>query len=273
MRGRRLILPAGVTARYQASLRRHVLAMTAETERELHELFSHPDVEAHFARVHAHAMDISPSSQSRIVTNQLKEKFRQLFTAVAPDAAQTMAGQADDASKSAVHMSLKALSGGLSLKTDFLTGTMNEFFKASVARNVALIKSIPDQYFQRIQDAVLSSITDGKGLADLGPAIQEIGGVAERRARDIALDQSHKIYQGLNAGRMQAVGVRSFEWVHSGGGQHPRQLHVDASGKIYSFANLPAIGDDGERVIPGQAIYCRCTMIPVVRFDRGERAG
>jgi SPP1 gp7 family putative phage head morphogenesis protein len=274
MRGRRLALPAGVTARYQARLHGHTRTMTQETERAVRELFSHPDVEEHFAKVAAmHAMDISPASQARIVTNQLRQKFQQMFSAVAPETAQQVADQANGASQTAVRSSLKELSGGLMLKTDFLTGTMHEFFKAAVARNVALIRSIPQEYFSDIQDAVLRSITDGRGLADLGPDIERIGGVAERRARDIALDQSHKIYQGLNAGRMQAVGVRSFEWVHSGGGQHPRPLHLDANGKIFSFANLPPIGDSGERVHPGQAIYCRCTMIPVVRFGRGERVG
>lgn len=248
--------------------------MHHETTREILTLFHHPDVEAHFTTTGLHAaMDISPASQARILTNKLKERFEQLFNQEGKPAADDMAEQANSASGAATQSSLRDIAQGLTLNTSTLfTGAMKEFATGAVARNVALIKSIPVEYFQRIQDAVLSSITDGKGLADLVPALQDIGGITERRAKNIAIDQTHKMYQGLNTGRMKAVGVKSFEWVHSGGGQHPRPMHIAMSGKIYSFNNLPIIEEDGERGIPGQAINCRCTMIPVVKFDAKEEA-
>lgn len=271
LRGKRLALPAGVAMRYAAKLERLVRQMHAETSRELIALYHHPDVETYLSENHVlAAMDISPSSQARILTNKLKEKFEQLFNIDGKPAAADMAGEANQASASSTGESLRAMGAKLSLDTSIITGPMREFTTAAIARNVALIKSVPQEYFQRIQDAVFQSLTDGKGLEDLVPALQDIGGLTERRAKNIAIDQTHKMYQGLNAGRMKSVGVKSFEWVHSGGGQHPRQMHIDMSGKIYSFNNLPVIEEDGERGIPGQAINCRCTMIPVVRFE-GEK--
>lgn len=272
MRGRRLALPAGVAMRYAAHLDVLVRQMTSETRDELLKLFNHPDVKEHFAKHGTvYAMDaVSPSSQARIVANALKRKFEQLFGREAKPVAETMTGQANKASASAIATSLKELSGGLTLSTDVVTGPMAEFMTGTIARNVALIKSIPAQYFQDIQDATMRSITDGKGLADLVPALQQYEGITERRAKNIAIDQTHKAYNGLNKGRMQAVGVHQFEWVHSGGGMHPRQRHIDMSGHVYSFANPPVIEDDGERGMPGQAINCRCTMVPVIRFEKGE---
>lgn len=274
LRGKRLALPAGVAARYASKLQALVIRMHHETTRELLVLYRHPDVEAHFATTGLHAaMDISPASQARILTNKLKERFEQLFNQDGKPAADDMAAQANSASGAATQASLRDIAQGLTLNTaSVFTGAMREFATGAIARNVALIKSIPTEYFQRIQDAVLSSITDGKGLADLVPALQDIGGITERRAKNIAIDQTHKMYQGLNTGRMKAVGVKSFEWVHSGGGQHPRPMHIAMSGRIYSFNNLPIIEEDGERGIPGQAVNCRCTMIPVVKFDAKEDA-
>ena len=271
LKGKRLALPAGVAMRYATKLERLVRQMHGEVSRELIALYHHPDVETYLTENHVlAAMDISPSSQARILTNKLKEKFEQLFNAEGKPAAADMAGEANQASASSTGESLRAMGAKLSLDTSVISGAMREFTTAAIARNVALIKSIPQEYFQRIQDAVFQSLTDGKGLEDLVPALQDIGGITERRAKNIAIDQTHKMYQGLNAGRMKNVGVKSFEWVHSGGGQHPRQMHIDMSGKIYDFAHLPVIEEDGERGIPGQAINCRCTMIPVVRFE-GEK--
>ena len=70
---------------------------------------------------------------------------------------------------------------------------------------------------------------------------------------------------------MEKLGLKKFEWLHSGGGHHPRPDHVAMSGNIYSFTSLPIIDSKtGERGIPGQAINCKCVMRPVIEFEQGE---
>lgn len=269
VRGGRLALPAGVASRYSAQLRKLSREMTADVRQQIETLFKHDDVAAYFAKFHA-AADISPASQARILTNQLRAKWEQIFGSKSKPLAETMVGQANMASASAVHMSLKELSSGLTLDARAMTPQMVEVFKGTIAQNVALIRSIPEEYFTKVQGEVLRSITDGKGLEDLTPFFREQAGVTERRAQNIALDQTHKAYNGLNRGRLTAAGIKSFEWVHSGGGLHPRQRHIDMSGKVYRFDALPVIEDDGERGIPGQAVNCKCTMVPVVQFEGAE---
>lgn len=272
MRGKRLALPAGVADRYARKLERLADLMTKTTRKEIEALYAHPDVAKHFEKIAPVkvAMDISPSSQARILTNALKDRFEQLFGRAAKPLAEQMVSQADDASARATYQSLKELSGGLSLKTDILTGSMAEFMTATVAENVSLIKSIPSEYMTKVQGAVLRSMTNGKGMADLVPFFEQQEGITARRAKNIAQDQTHKAYNGLNKGRMEKVGVKAFEWVHSGGGQHPRQHHIDLSGKTFRFDALPVIELDGTRGIPGQAINCRCTMVPVMIFEGGN---
>lgn len=271
IRGKRLPLPAGVAARYAMQLRRLADEMTATTQREITALLNHPDVQAHFMGA---AMDISPASQARILTNKLKERFEQLFATNAKPLAENMVDDANRQSGIEVTNSLRELGEGLTINArSVITGPMEEFMKATIANNVSLIKSIPSEFFRDVQQAVLSSIADGRGLEDLGKFFEDKQGVESRRAKNIAIDQTHKAYNGLNKGRMEAAGVGSFEWVHSGGGLHPREHHLNRwpdglNGGVFSFAKLPVIDEGtGERGIPGQAINCRCTMVPVIKMD------
>jgi uncharacterized protein with gpF-like domain len=277
MRGTDLALPVGVAARYNRALQSLTLEMTHTAQREITALFRHPDVVDYFTKLGAAAMDISPASQARILTNQLKDRFDQLFNQHAKPDATKMMDEAAAASEAAVSISLRALSAGLTLKTDVVTGTMREFMTATIANNVSLIKSIPSEFFRDVQQAVLSSIADGKGLDDLTTFFEDQHGVQSRRAKNIALDQTHKAYNGLNKGRMQAVGIQAFEWIHSGGGLHPRIHHLDPpeagglNGGVFSFDKLPIIDlNTGERGIPGQAINCKCTMRPVIKFEGAQ---
>lgn len=269
MRGTTLVFPAPVLARYSDKLVDASNQMTEETRKAVLKLFEHPDVVEHFVK-RGVAMDISPAAQARILTNKLKRQFEQLFNGRASVWATTMADQTDANSQTSVQRSLKELSGGLTLPTDALiTGQLNEFLTGVVAENVSLIKSIPSEYFMKVQGAVLRSITHGRGLADLEPFFADQEGITRRRAHNIALDQTHKTYNGLNAKRQQAVGLKNFEWIHSGGSQYPRPMHVALDGRICSFANPPVIDEDGTRGLPGQLINCHCTQRPVISFAEG----
>lgn len=270
LRGMRLNYNAAVSARYRARLTSLVKQMTSQTRRDLEKLYKSEAAKAHFGR-DSYAEDENISSAARILTNRIQSKFQQLFSRKAVELAMSMVSDSDKASASAVTGSLKKLSGGLTLKTGFVTGPMETIMRAHVAENVALIKSIPQKFFTDVQGAVMRSITSGNGLADLVPAIEKYEGMSVRRAQFIAEDQTRKVYSNLNFERMAKVGVKKFEWIHSGGGAHPRELHEDMDGQVFSMSDLPVIDDKtGERGIPGQLPNCRCTMCPVIDFEESE---
>jgi len=267
LRGSVLPAPTGIEARYNAELQRLVREMTRATRREIVALFESPTAIASHVTT-----DASISSQSRILMNALTSRFSELFGKASKAMAERMVEQTGKHSAAALGRSLKELSGGLTLKTDTLrSGPIGEIAKAAVAENVSLIKSIPEQYLQKVQGAVMRSITTGNGLQDLVPFLEEQDGMTVRRAKNIALDQTRKAYQSINAGRMKAAGIKKFEWVHSGGGQKPRPDHVAMNGNVYSYDDLPVIDQrTGERGIPGQAPNCRCTARPVLDFGDGD---
>jgi SPP1 gp7 family putative phage head morphogenesis protein len=253
LRGTKLNFPSGVQVKYQQRLSALTAQMTAQTTRDLQRLF------------HARGPN---AAAARIVTNALTDKFVDLFARHAKPAAQAMLDNALRASTTQLHGSLKELSGGLSLKTSAINPELRNVISASVTDNVNLIKSIPTEYLNDVKGAVMRSITHNGGLSELIPALKQYEMITHRRANMIAMDQTRKVYNNINASRMQTLGVKKFEWVHSGGSQKPRPLHQSMNGKIYSFDKLPVIDEDTQETgIPGQAINCRCTMIPVIEFE------
>lgn len=264
-RGTTLNYNAGVQDKYVKQLQALVKQMAAQVTREYAKLARS------FGDEPGTAMDADPASQARIISNKLTVKFEALFGRKAKALAERMVKASEATSKSTLHMSLKELSGGLSLKTDLLTSGLKTILTATVAENVSLIKSIPTQYMRDVAGTVFRAIQTGEGLADIVPKLAEYEGVTLRRARNIALDQTRKTYNSINRERMTAVGIKKFEWIHSGGGQHPREDHIEMDGNVYSFDDLPIIDKrTGEHGIPGQAINCKCTMRPVVDFGEGE---
>lgn len=265
IRGKGLMPNAAVEQRYYDRMRKLILRMSEMTQRHLLKEFRADHAEEFFA------MDADMASQARILLNALQRVFDQMFGDVAKPLSEQFVDDTDKASGAALRSSLKQLSGGLTLKMDLITGELGTVITASINENVALIKSIPQQYMTQVKGAVMRSITTGQGLADLVPFLKKQEGVTLRRARLIAEDQTRKAYSSMNNLRMQDAGIEDFEWRHSGGSQHPRRLHVDMSGNIYSLKNPPVIDEKtGQRGLPGYLINCKCFMVPVVKFNEGS---
>ncbi len=273
LRGIKLSYNASLQSRYESSLRRLVNDMTKEVKKEIVRLFNSDSSKDFFKnQKKISAIDESIGSQARILMNALTDKFSQLFNMKAKDLSEAMLSNTEKASKSNLYTSLKQLSGGLSLKTGIVTKGMEDVLKALIEENISLIKSIPQQYFKDITGSVMRSITTGQGLYDLIPEIEKYQGITDRRAKNIALDQTRKAYNTINKQRMTTLGVKQFEWVHSAGGQHPRESHMMIDGKIFSFEKLieeqSKLGvPEHDRGLPGEPINCKCTILPIIDFD------
>lgn len=273
---------AAVESRYLLGLSALVAQMTAQVRREVIRLFQSEAAAVYFRKHGTHAgdaMDAAPTggniaSQARILVRSLEDRFNALFGNRAPALAGQMVDGANAASTTALHGSLAKMTGGLSLKTSLMTPQLRTVYKAAVAENVSLIKTIAADYLKNVERSVMRSITTGRGLEDLVPALENYEGYTHRKAKNVALDQTRKTYNAINRDRMTGIGVRKFQWIHSGGGAEPRPLHVSYNGQIFSFDALPIIDEKtGERGIPGQAINCRCTMAPVFQFDDDAESG
>ena len=276
LRGKTLNYNISQQEKYSRALRKLVREMTSVVKSELARLFRGEIADEYFEQQkEIAALDASIASNARILLDSLLSKFTQLFDTKAKPIAETMVNGAAAVSKTALTGSLKQLSGGLSLNTGVVPKGMEEVAKATVTENVSLIRSIPAQYFKDVTGAVMRSITSGRGMADLLPEIKKYDGQTDRRAKNLALDQTRKAYNSINKQRLLKLNVKTFQWIHSGGGQQPRESHIKISGHIFSFDNLEAeqaiLGVPKEdQGIPGYPVNCRCTMLPVINFDDSD---
>lgn len=263
LRGPAINPNAAVEGRYRAALEALIRQMVDETEKTLRDLFEEPHVEEYFAQDAK-----STASQARIAMNAIMKKFNGLFDVKAKPLAERFTKQSDKASSAAVHSTLKDLSGGLSLPVAKLDAAARQILKATVAENVGLIKTIPQKYLGQVQGAVMRSITSGQGLKTLMPQVEKYKGITYKRARFISMDQTRKAMNNLSRGRLEKAGLKTFEWLHTGGSSEPRKLHIDLSGKVFAFDKPPVIDKKtGERGFPGQLPGCRCRMKAVLTFD------
>jgi SPP1 gp7 family putative phage head morphogenesis protein len=125
--------------------------------------------------------------------------------------------------------------------------------------NVSLIKSIPEQYFDKLG----TLISDGWA--------ENLGDTTENRAKVIARDQTAKMNSAFNQERQQSVGIEKYEWQTSGD-ERVRDNHADLDGQTFRWDDPgPCKGTiDGEPCHPGEDIQCRCNAIPSFDLDAME---
>lgn len=144
-----------------------------------------------------------------------------------------------------------------------ITPAMRDALEATVAENVALIKSIGSQYLTAIEGHVMRSVTVGRDLAPLARRLEHQYGVTRRRAALIARDQNNKATAVITRERQNELGIRAV-WLHSAGGKEPRPSHVANTGKEYDPKEGWFDPDVGERIWPGTLINCRCVSKSII---------
>lgn len=126
----------------------------------------------------------------------------------------------------------------------------------ALGENVALIKSIGNEYLDKVRSAVWRSVKNGYDVEGLIKQLREIDGVTDRRAKNIAKDQTAKLNQAFEKARAEELGITEAIWVHSSAGKTYRHDHVKANGTRYEIAKGCFIG--GEWIQPAEKINCRC---------------
>lgn len=239
-----LIPNAGIASDYANAIAAIVKAMADDVKKEMIEAFKENPIPV------SGAMDASIASQARIRLNSLNDKWKSIFSRFAKRIVTRMISRTLRNADATVNMSLKDLSAELTIDTSTIPVALKEIIKATTEESANLIRLIPQEYLADVQGAVMRSITSGNGLQDLVPYMNTRYEQRTRHARNVALDQTRKAYNGMARARMQSIGLKKFEWLHSGGGQEPRPLHVKLSRQIFSFDDPPYIGD-----MYGQPVY------------------
>lgn len=172
---------------------------------------------------------------------------------------------------------------------EIYTPAASKYVQEWIDLNTAYLSDLPKEYIQKINQIVSAGIENGISKTVIAAQINEAGkkfrGVFsgdQKRAERIARDQVGKLNSTLSRARMRQSKVDVYKWSTSidervrgnPSGLYPksRYSHYLMEGKFKQVDNASKISDNGidwrnvrgreEPRHAGQAINCRCTMIP-----------
>lgn len=144
---------------------------------------------------------------------------------------------------------------------------LQDYLQAAAFQNAQLIKSIPAQYLEQVQNIVMGNMRQGMRPSYIEQALVKQFGITTRRAKLISRDQTAKIQGEMNRIRQVNSGLQYFKWV-TAQDERVRHSHVAVAKRdvglgegVFRWDDLPVV--DGVPTFPGQPINCRCVARPV----------
>ncbi len=145
---------------------------------------------------------------------------------------------------------------GVSLKDVIKKEGVEDTIERSITTNIDLIKTIPEQYHEKLRNVINNGINQGDDFFSIRKSILELGESTAKRARLIARDQVAKLNAAITETRQTKMGVTHYFW-RTSMDERVRDSHAAKEGDRFAWADPPA--DTGH---PGQDIQCRCTAEP-----------
>jgi len=241
---------------------RKLVAMVRQLEKSL----NGPLLDEYKANPPDMALDSSLVKMMQQLIKRQRRKWNKDYTQTAIDIAKHYTMAVLDR----VDGALEAAADKLGMTVQFkMTEAMREAVNATIGEQVALIQSIPEQHFSKIEAAVMRGVQHGRNWKQITDDVQEIGDTTRKRAKFIARDQMNKSTAVITRERQRSMGCTHAQWLHSAGGKTKRPSHVEASKNklVYEIdkgAFLEDIGGKWDFVWPGTAIGCRCTSLAVI---------
>lgn len=149
---------------------------------------------------------------------------------------------------------------GIDLQSVIANENLDDILVATTRENVALIRSIPEEYFKKIETIVFTNTTQGSTAGSMIKQIMQTGKVTTNRAKLIARDQTSKLNSALTQQRSQNLGIEEYIW-RTAGDERVRESHRRKNGKVFRWDDPPK--DTGH---PGQDIQCRCVAEPIIKL-------
>lgn len=151
---------------------------------------------------------------------------------------------------------------------------VEEFVKDATRKNIALIKTVPQQYFNKIQTLVEEAVNRGQLTREVKEELLNIRETTKNSARLIARDQVGKLVSVTNEARQKNLGVTHYIWrtmrdsrVRSISNTNGASDHARLEGTLIAWNNPPVTvfkgKRAGERHHAGTDIQDRCFAQPV----------
>ena len=196
----------------------------------------------------------------------LRERWYKRFDSKSRELAKWITDKTRKRTRAQVLRKLKQM--GMLLKPHY-SKQDKEFIRLITQNNVALIKSIPQQYLQSVQQAVNNAFLSGYDMQALteqiNAAMERVDNNSTNRAALIARDQINKTTQQFAIFEAKAVGATKGRWIHVPGKYSSRITHIKMNGQTFNLDDGLYDADVHKNVKPGELVYCNCqfeTLIP-----------
>ena len=241
---------AAITARYTQVLQKFSSTLAEVVEAEIRKRFK------------GFVSDAEPDPEKALratfqFVERQTERFEDLAVSVASQAVKT--GEAFNRQQFIANIKQGM---GIDIKAVVDQQNLGSVLRRRVAKNVELIKSIPEKYFSRVKDTLLAGIDKGEDMQSIFATVKDIGEVSDRRAKFIARDQMNKLNADLAQARQRALGIESYIW-RTAKDARVGDDHKPLEGKVFRWDKPPSTGH------PGQRPNCRCVAEPNIREALG----
>jgi Phage Mu protein F like protein len=191
------------------------------------------------------------------------DKWQRKFDKLSRDASKKFATRSFGSTDVALKAALKKAGFTVSFKP---TRKSMQAYKLVVADNVGLIRNLQQSLYNKIQQDTWASVRAGGDMGALSAKLHKSYGIEANRAALIARDQNNKAKATLEAARRQELGLKQAIWQHSNGGKEPRRVHLawGREGKVFDLDKGLYDPDEGQWVLPGTLIRCRCTSRAII---------
>ncbi len=171
--------------------------------------------------------------------------------------AESVAGYmlADTARRNATQWKQHSRAIGAGLRAELFGAPTGAITQQLLGEQVMLIKSLPLEAAERVQQIVLNNMPTGQRFESLIPKILETGDITEARARLIARTETSKAAATFTQARAQSVGSEGYIW-RTVGDSDVRPSHKEMEGRYVRWSTPPTL--DKMTGHAGCLPNCRC---------------
>ncbi len=249
---------AGIRSEYQKRILALLKALSEDILREIEAAYAEEAPQI--------AQDAAPASKLSQLMNDLRKRFGGRFDTGAEETADWFSAKASANATRAQKAAMNAAGlGDFAVRYDY-GNARADVVQAIAKENVSLIKTIGSEYFDKVENSVLRSVTQGRDLNGLAQELKHLYDVSARRAALIARDQNNKATEAIARTNDLAAGITKGEWIHVPGRLSSRASHKAMHGKIFDLSEGLYDPDEGRKVKPAELIACNCTYRPIFDF-------
>lgn len=246
----------GLEKEYRRRLQRLIQKMAKSVEYHLRAEYRRNE-----SKIGLIAQDASPAVELQKILRSLLRRWQKVFSEEGRKIAYWLVSRAKGRGNSAMKNALKAAG----ITVEFKPSRAEQYMMSSlIEANVALIKTIPEEYFTRIEGMVQRSVQAGRDVGQLTEELYDSFDITRKRAAMIARDQNNKVTDGLNRVRDAGLGIEEGIWIHVPGKKSSRHSHMMMDGKRFKLSEGMYDPDVGRFVHCGELVNCQCIYQPVI---------